>query len=113
MDKAAAGNRFAKAAVDVAVHDGPGRLLGVPVSALYGGQVRASMPVLWALVSGNADTAADEAARMLEAPRHNHFKIKMGYGHAETQTRRAGSGSDARRVGKKGGRRGHSGRSAA
>src|SRR3546814_10080202 len=83
MDKAAAGNRFAKAAVDVAVHDAAGRLLGVPVSALYGGQVRASMPVLWALVSGNADTDAEEAARMLEARRHKTFKIKLGFGGAE------------------------------
>src|SRR3546814_4461997 len=46
------------------------------------------MPVLWALVSGNADTDAEEAARMLEARRHKTFKIKMGFGGAETETRR-------------------------
>src|SRR3546814_12986867 len=88
MDKAAAGNRFAKAAVDVAVHDAAGRLLGVPVSALYGGQVRASMPVLWALVSGNADTDAEEAARLLEERRHTTFKLKMGFVGAENEKRR-------------------------
>src|SRR3546814_14133504 len=45
------------------------------------------MPVLWALVSGNADTDAEEAARMLEARRHKTFKIKMGFGGAEPEKR--------------------------
>ncbi|EPR12541.1 hypothetical protein RLDS_11240 [Sphingobium lactosutens DS20] len=88
MDRAAAGNHFAKAAVDVAVHDAVGRLLGIPVSALYGGQVRGSMPVLWALVSGDAAADIDDAARMLQERRHKTFKIKMGFEGPETESRR-------------------------
>jgi muconate cycloisomerase len=88
MDRAASGNHFAKAAVDVAVHDAVGRLLGLPVSALYGGRVRHSLPVMWALVSADADADIDDARRMLDERRHRTFKIKMGFNDPALDTQR-------------------------
>jgi muconate/chloromuconate cycloisomerase len=86
MDRAASANFFAKAAVDVVLHDAVGRILGLPVSAFYGGRVRESMPVLWALVSGNADVDISDAERQLENRRHRTFKIKMGFDDPRSET---------------------------
>lgn len=89
MDRAAAANNFAKAAVDVAVHDAVAKLQGVPVSALYGGRVRSSIPVLWALASGDFDYDVEDAKRQLDAKRHRTFKLKIGMGDAFEETARA------------------------
>ncbi|MBT0667330.1 muconate cycloisomerase family protein [Novosphingobium profundi] len=73
------GNHFAKCAVESALLDMAGKRLGVPVSELIGGgRVRDTLPVAWTLASG--DTARDiaEGEAMLEARRHNIFKLKIG-----------------------------------
>lgn len=72
------GNRFAKCAIETALYDAQARRLGVPLSELFGGRVRDSLPVAWTLASG--DTARDiaEAERMLGLRRHNIFKLKIG-----------------------------------
>lgn len=72
------GNRFAKCAVETALYDAQARRLGVPLSELFGGRVRDSLPIAWTLASG--DTARDiaEAERMLDLRRHNIFKLKIG-----------------------------------
>ncbi len=72
------GNRFAKCAVETALYDAQARRLGVPLSELFGGRVRDSLPVAWTLASG--DTARDiaEAEKMLGLRRHNIFKLKIG-----------------------------------
>lgn len=72
------GNRFAKCAVETALFDAQARRLGVPLSELFGGRVRAQLPVAWTLASG--DTARDigEAEEMLSRQRHNVFKLKIG-----------------------------------
>ncbi len=71
-------NRFAKNAVETALLDAHGKRLGLPVSDLLGGRLRASLPVAWTLASG--DTARDiaEAERMLDLRRHRIFKLKIG-----------------------------------
>ncbi|HSM42701.1 MAG TPA: hypothetical protein VK862_18265, partial [Afifellaceae bacterium] len=46
MNKALQGNCSAKCAVDVALHDLAGRILGVPVCSLLGGPLRTELPVL-------------------------------------------------------------------
>ncbi|MDO5605568.1 MAG: muconate/chloromuconate family cycloisomerase [Paracoccus sp. (in: a-proteobacteria)] len=71
-------NRFAKSAVETALLDAHGRRLGLPVSELLGGRRRDRLPVAWTLASG--DTARDiaEAEQMLDARRHNIFKLKIG-----------------------------------
>ncbi|VTU42845.1 MULTISPECIES: muconate/chloromuconate family cycloisomerase [Comamonadaceae] len=88
MDRVASANFFAKAAVDVVLHDAVGRILGLPVSAFYGGRVRESMPVLWVLVSGNAGVDIEDAENQLENRRHRTFKIKMGLSDPRSETER-------------------------
>ena len=78
MEKLVRGNRIAKAAVEIALWDGLGKRLGVPVSQLFGGAVHGKMPVAWTLASGNSDTDIAEALEMIEARRHNIFKLKIG-----------------------------------
>lgn len=71
-------NRFAKCAVETALLDAHGKRLGLPVSELLGGRMRARLPVAWTLASG--DTAKDiaEAEEMLDLRRHRIFKLKIG-----------------------------------
>jgi len=61
MARAVAGNYAAKAAVDIALHDLVGRLLGRPVHDLLGGRLRDSMPALDIL-------PLDTPERMAETP---------------------------------------------
>jgi muconate cycloisomerase len=72
------GNRFALCAIETALFDAQARRLGVPLSTLFGGRVRDSLPVAWTLASG--DTARDiaEAEKMLDLRRHRVFKLKIG-----------------------------------
>ncbi|CAM2151788.1 Muconate cycloisomerase 1-2 [Pararobbsia alpina] len=72
------GNRFAKSAIETALLDGQARRLGVPFSELFGGRVRDTLPVAWTLASGDTTRDIAEAERMLEARRHNVFKLKIG-----------------------------------
>ena len=72
------GNRFSLCAIETALYDAHARRIGVPLSDLFGGRVRDSLPVAWTLASG--DTARDiaEAEEMLERKRHRVFKLKIG-----------------------------------
>lgn len=72
------GNRFSLCAIETALYDAHARRIGVPLSELFGGRVRDSLPVAWTLASG--DTARDiaEAEEMLDRRRHRVFKLKIG-----------------------------------
>jgi muconate cycloisomerase len=72
------GNHFAKCAVETALLDAQGKRLGLPVSELLGGRLRDSVPVVWVLASGDTHRDIEEATQMLEARRHNAFKLKIG-----------------------------------
>lgn len=72
-----AANLYAKAAVEVALHDAWARHLGVPVHALLGGLARTSIPVTWALGTEPAPIVIEEALAKLDAG-HRSFKLKMG-----------------------------------
>lgn len=78
IDKLVKGNRIAKTAVEIALWDGLGKRLGVPVSQLFGGAAHEKLPVAWTLASGNSETDIAEAQRMIETRRHNIFKLKIG-----------------------------------
>jgi len=78
IDKLVKGNRIAKTAVEIALWDGLGKRLGVPVSQLFGGAVHQKLPVAWTLASGNSETDIAEAQEMIETRRHNIFKLKIG-----------------------------------
>ena len=72
------GNRFAKCAIQTALLDIQAQRLSIPVSELLGGRLRDSVPVLWVLASGDTDKDIAEAKKMIEAKRHNIFKLKIG-----------------------------------
>jgi muconate cycloisomerase len=71
-------NLYAKAAVEVALHDAWARSLDVPVHTLLGGLARTSVPVTWALGTESAAEVIEEARGKLEAGLHTSFKLKMG-----------------------------------
>lgn len=71
-------NRFAKCAVETALFDALGQRMGMPVSELLGGRLRERLPVAWTLASGDTGRDIEEAQRMLEARRHQIFKLKIG-----------------------------------
>jgi muconate cycloisomerase len=72
------GNRFAKCALETALYDAQARRLRMPLSELFGGRVRDSIPVAWTLASGDTGRDIAEAERVLELRRHNIFKLKIG-----------------------------------
>ncbi|WP_033294206.1 muconate/chloromuconate family cycloisomerase [Amycolatopsis jejuensis] len=78
IDDVVAANLFAKAAVEVALHDAWARALGVPVHTLLGGLARTSVPVTWALGTEPAPVVVEEALGKLDAGLHHSFKLKMG-----------------------------------
>lgn len=86
------GQPFAKAAVDIALHDLQGQLTGQPVHALLGGKVRDEVPLTYALsIAPPAEMAAQAAA----SPECGCFKIKVA-GEPETDTERVRAISAAR-----------------
>jgi muconate cycloisomerase len=72
------GNYFAKNAVETALLDLQGKLLGVPVSELLGGRLTSNLSVAWTLASGDTGKDIEEGRSMLAARRHNIFKLKIG-----------------------------------
>jgi L-alanine-DL-glutamate epimerase-like enolase superfamily enzyme len=77
LDRTLPGNPSAKAAVDMALHDLVGRLLGVPVATLLGGARRPSVRLARAIGIGTvADTVA--AAQRHAAAGFGTIKIKVG-----------------------------------
>ncbi|WP_298960629.1 muconate/chloromuconate family cycloisomerase [uncultured Methylobacterium sp.] len=78
MDQAAKRNNAAKAAIETALFDAVGKTVGLPASSLLGGAVRASIPVLWTLASGDPAQEIEEANAKLEARLHRTFKVKIG-----------------------------------
>jgi L-alanine-DL-glutamate epimerase-like enolase superfamily enzyme len=63
---------FAISAIDVALWDVKGKVLGQPVSALIGGQVRARLPAI-------ASTHAFNASLDYEIERHGRYVTEEGY----------------------------------
>jgi muconate cycloisomerase len=89
MDRVAAGNQFAKAAIQMACYDLLGKSLGVPLHDLLGGLYSESLPVAWALGAGG-ETEADvaEAREKLDANLHSRFKVKVRAAEADTDVER-------------------------
>lgn len=95
MDRVAARNGFAKAAVEMACHDLLGKALGAPVCDLLGGPIRESLPVLWTLAAGDAETEIAEAEEKLDAGLHSRFKVKVGADDVDAELRRLARISEA------------------
>jgi muconate cycloisomerase len=77
MDQVVKGHPYAKAAVDIALHDLKGRALGVPVYDLLGGRVREWVPVGHSLGLMEVEQAAAEAAQAVREG-IRHIKVKGG-----------------------------------
>lgn len=80
MDRWVRGNRFAKAAVAMALLDLVARARGVPAVDLLGGAVHDRLELAWTLASGDTARDIEEGEAMLAARRHRLFKLKIGYG---------------------------------
>src|SRR3546814_5998367 len=61
----------------MALLDGAGKILDVPLHILFGGKVRDSLPVAWPLATGDVAQEIDEAEEMLALGRAGAFKLKM------------------------------------
>jgi muconate cycloisomerase len=78
IDKAIKANHFAKSAIETAIYDACAKRLGIPLSTLLGGAVHDEISVAWTLASGDTEKDIAEAHQMLDARRHNIFKLKVG-----------------------------------
>jgi L-Ala-D/L-Glu epimerase len=77
MDATLRGNRLAKAAIDVAMHDAAARSLGAPVCSLLGGAVRDRIPLAWVIGLEEIHAVVREAVTQAEAG-FEHIKVKGG-----------------------------------
>ena len=71
-------------AIDIALHDLGGKVLGVPASQLLGGAVRDRVPALTLVGSGEPSTDAEKLATRREQGFH-WFKIKLGMAAPEAE----------------------------
>jgi muconate cycloisomerase len=77
MNRVLRGYPYAKAAIDVAVHDAVGKVYGVPVYQLLGGKVREGTALAHSIGLMDADAAAREAAEVI-AEGITTIKVKIG-----------------------------------
>jgi muconate cycloisomerase len=73
MNRVLRGYPYAKAAIDVALHDAIGKIYGVPVYQLLGGKVREDAALAHSIGIMDADAAAREAAEGITT-----IKVKIG-----------------------------------
>jgi muconate cycloisomerase len=77
MNRALRGYPYAKAAIDVALHDAIGKIYGLPVYQLLGGKVRDGVEIAHSIGIMDADAAAREAAEVI-AEGMTTIKVKIG-----------------------------------
>jgi muconate cycloisomerase len=77
MNRVLRGYPYAKAAIDVALHDAIGKIYGVPVYQLLGGKVREGTELAHSIGLMDAETAAREAAEVV-AEGITTIKVKIG-----------------------------------
>jgi muconate cycloisomerase len=78
------GMPFARAAVDIALHDLMGRLTGLPVHMLLGGKIHDAVELTWAIGIDSPDAMAETATRWKDG---FCFKVKIG-GDPDLDTKR-------------------------
>jgi L-alanine-DL-glutamate epimerase-like enolase superfamily enzyme len=77
MDRLVKGYPYAKAAIDVAMHDAVGKLLGVPVYQLLGGLVRRAIPLAHSIGLMDIEVALAEAQAVVNEGIMT-LKVKVG-----------------------------------
>ena len=76
MDALLSGHAYAKAAIDIALHDALGKSLGVPVADLLGGALRDSVPSYYAIgIETPAEAARIARERRAEGYRRVQLKV--------------------------------------
>ncbi len=76
MDQLLAGHNYAKAAIDIAVHDALARALNIPVTTLLGGAVRTRLPAYYAIGLKTPEMATSIAkAKIAEGFRRLQLKV--------------------------------------
>ena len=78
------GHPFAKAAVDIALHDLRGRILGVPLHTLFGGKRHNSLPLCYALSIDTPEIMGLKAKALSPCA---CFKVKVAGNPAEDEER--------------------------
>ncbi len=81
LDRALRGAPQAKAAIDCALHELKARALGVPLNALFGGQVRDQVPILRILAIKTPSEMAAAAQKLVDKG-YRYLKIKV---HGEVE----------------------------
>ncbi|MGW4073703.1 mandelate racemase/muconate lactonizing enzyme family protein [Streptomyces asiaticus] len=66
---------FARAAVDIALHDAAGKLAGLPVHALLGGKLRDTVPLCSAIGVGDPAAVREHARQSSD---YTAYKVKIG-----------------------------------
>jgi L-alanine-DL-glutamate epimerase-like enolase superfamily enzyme len=77
MERFVRGYPYAKAAIDVAMHDAVGKLYGVPIYQLLGGLVRRAVPLAHSIGLMDIETAIAEAKAVVEEG-ITTLKVKVG-----------------------------------
>ena len=77
MDKFVKGNHYAKAALDVAMHDAVGKIYGIPCYQLLGGLVRNKIPVAHSIGLMEVKKAVREAQEVVDEGLRA-LKVKIG-----------------------------------
>ncbi|MBE3577318.1 MAG: mandelate racemase [Limnochordales bacterium] len=72
-----AGQPLAKAAIDMAVHDIIGKVLGVPLYQLWGVAAAGPVPLSYLVTAGGAEEAREQVRAGLELG-YRGFKVKLG-----------------------------------
>lgn len=75
LDSLAPGNRAAKAAVDIALHDLAGKIMGQPWYRIYGLNPAKAPDTSYTV---SVDSPSELAAKLVEAEPYNIIKVKMG-----------------------------------
>ncbi|MEM1274394.1 MAG: mandelate racemase/muconate lactonizing enzyme family protein [Pseudomonadota bacterium] len=73
------GHRYARSALDIAFWDLTGKVAGLPLSALLGGQFQADLPLYHSITSTDPDDMA-RMAREAQASGITQFQAKLGAG---------------------------------
>jgi L-alanine-DL-glutamate epimerase-like enolase superfamily enzyme len=81
LDRALRGAPQAKAAIDCALHELKARALGIPLNALFGGQVRDQLPILRILAIKTPGEMAAAAQELVDKG-YRYLKIKV---HGEVE----------------------------
>ena len=87
LENRISGNKFAKAAVEMAILDAAGKALELPVYMLLGGLFRERLPLSWTLATGEPEAEIEQTQELWDRG-HRIFKFKVGTNTVAEDTQR-------------------------